>query len=277
VAESVHLYERLISADLKPERNTLVSASHRHFFDELVEAANSAPIEGWDFSFLSGRTVSAPLPWDYCQAASDLVVRAHRALDIDTGGGEIFESLNPPRGSVAVEPYRPNLAVSARRLQALGVEVRERTTDLLPVDHASFDLVLNRHGYLNLSEFYRALSRGGKLLTQQVGGRNDVEFNEALGIPAAVIPDAPTSAQDLRTDLTRAGFVNCRVSEAIVTTRFLDVGAVVFQLRAIPWQAPGFDAVIHREHLWRIHNHIQQTGGFDVRSQRFLIRADKPI
>ena len=254
-----------------------MSASHLQLFNELVEAANSAPLEGWDFSFLTGRTVSTPLPWDYLQAASDLIVGTDRALDVDTGGGEIFESLNPPPGSVAVEPYQPNVSVSAQRLQALGVEVIERTTELLPVHDASFDLVLNRHGYLNWDEFYRALSPGGKLLTQQVGGRNDVEFNEALGIPVPLISNAPLSTPNIRNNVSRAGFVNCQVSEANTSTRFLDVGAVVFQLRAVPWQAPGFDADIHRAQLWRIHEHIVQTGGFEVRSQRFLIRADKPM
>lgn len=254
-----------------------MSASHRQFFDDLVQDANSVSLEGWDFSFLNGRTVGDALPWDYQQMASDLVFRAHRTLDIDTGGGEIFESLKPRRGSVAVEPYTPNFALSTQRLQALGVEVKERTSELLPVNDASFDLVLNRHGYLNPEEFHRVLIPGGVLLTQQVGGLNDIEFNEALGIPASVNASAPASAQDLRNSLRRAGFVNCRVSEAMVSTRFLDVGAVVYQLRAVPWQAPGFDAVSHREPLLRIHEHIAQTGGFEVRSQRFLVKADKPM
>lgn len=250
--------------------------SQLQIFDALVENAKSAPLEGWDFSFLSGRTRREPLPWDYRQAASDLVGRARRVLDIDTGGGEIFGSLNPPRGSVAVEPYPPNLFVSAQRLRPLGVEVRERTTELLPVDDASFDLVLNRHGYLNLVEFFRALRPNGTLLTQQVGQRNDVEFNEALGIPSPSFATAARSVQGLRDDLSRAGFVDCQVSEANLSTQFLDVGAVVFQLRAVPWQAPGFNPDTHRDELWRIHDHIVRTGSFDVRSQRFLIRAEAP-
>lgn len=254
-----------------------MSASEPQFFDDLVNEANSVPIEGWDFSFLNGRTVGDSLPWDYQQMASDLVFRAHRTLDIDTGGGEIFESLKPQRGSMAVEPYKPNLALSTQRLQALGIEVRERTSELLPVKDASFDLVLNRHGYLNLEEFYRVLAPGGLLLTQQVGGLNDVEFNEALGIPASGNSNAPATTQDLRQSLGRAGFVNCHVSGAMVSTRFLDVGAVVYQLRAVPWQAPGFDAGSHREHLWRIHEQIAQSGAFEVHSQRFLVKASKPM
>jgi SAM-dependent methyltransferase len=254
-----------------------LSASPLQLFDDLVREANSVPLEGWNFSFLDGRTVGDGLPWNYQQMASGLVSRGHRTLDIDTGGGEIFESLQPRRGSVAVEPYNPNFALSTQRLQPLGVEVKERTSALLPLEDASFDLVLNRHGYLNLEEFRRVLTPGGVLLTQQVGGLNDLEFNEALGIPATISANAPASALDLRKSLSRAGFVNCQVSEAMVSTRFLDVGAVVYQLRAVPWQAPGFDATIHRRHLRRIHEQIGQTGGFEVRSQRFLVMATRPM
>jgi SAM-dependent methyltransferase len=255
----------------------ILSASPRRSFDELVDEARSVPMEGWDFSFLHGRTEGQPLPWDYQQLAAGLVGSSRRVLDVDTGGGEVFGSLHPPRGSVAVEPHHPNLAVSARRLQPLGVAVRERTSDLLPVDDAAFDLVLNRHGHLDAAEVHRVLTPGGKLLTQQVGARNDVELNEALGIPAMAVPGAPSSVANLRDDLDRAGFVHADVREASVLTRFLDVGAVVFQLRAVPWQAPGFDVVRHGTQLRRIHEQIVRTGGFDVRSQRFLIRADKPI
>ncbi|WP_425256365.1 class I SAM-dependent methyltransferase [Pseudarthrobacter sp. J47] len=253
-----------------------MSASQRQLFNQLIAEADAAHLEGWDFGFLNGRAVSTPLPWDYLGAASALVAASYRALDVDTGGGEIFAALKPPRGSVAVEPYPPNLTISAQRLQPLGVKVRERITDRLPVSDESFDLVLNRHGYMNLNEFSRALRPGGTLLTQQVGAKNDIEFNKALGIPESNTPGAPLSTHDLRNNVRAAGFENCHVSEATVSTRFLDIGAVVFQLRAVPWQAPGFRSDTHRDQLWRIHNHIVQTGSFQVCSQRFLIKADKP-
>jgi SAM-dependent methyltransferase len=254
-----------------------LSAPPRRSFDELVDEASSAPIAGWDFTFLQGRTEGQPLPWDYQQVAAGLVAGARRVLDVDTGGGEVFSSLRPPQGSVAVEPHHPNLTIAARRLQPLGVEVVERLTDLLPVADTTFDLVLNRHGYLNAPEVHRVLSPEGRLLSQQVGARNDVELNEALGIPAAADPTTPSSVASLRDDLGRAGFVACDVREATIVTRFLDVGAVIFQLRAVSWQAPGFDIARHREQLERIHDQIVRTGGFEVRSQRFLIQAEKPI
>lgn len=60
-------------------------------------------------------------------------------------------------------------------------------------------------------------------------------------------------------------------------TRYLDIGAVVFQLRAVPWQAPGFDVRQHRDELRKLHDQITSDGGFEVRSQRFLVRGAQLI
>lgn len=271
------LWAVVVSVPASREGNYLLSESSPHrSFDELIDEATAAPLEGWDFSFLRGRVETEPLPWSYEHLAAGLVTRARRVLDVDTGGGEMFSSLRSPRGSLAVEPYPPNVAVAARLLDPLGLHVVARPTDALPVDDAMFDLVLNRHGWLHAGETYRVLAPGGRLLSQQVGARNDIEFNEALGIAVSVGSTAPAALENLANELEHAGFAPRNVREAVVVTRFLDIGAVVFQLRTVPWQAPNFDVVRHREHLRRIHDEIVRTGGFEVRSQRFLIEAQKP-
>ncbi|NYE71800.1 class I SAM-dependent methyltransferase [Microlunatus parietis] len=235
----------------------------------------SVPIEGWDFSFNRGRTEDQPLPWSYQDLARPLVARARRVLDIDTGGGEILGSLRPPTGSVAVEPHAPNVPVAAARLGPLGVRVIERPSERLPVADGEFDLVLNRHGHLDSAEIHRAMTPGGLLLTQQVAAQNDLEFNDALGIPPAFDPTAPISLSRLEEELQRAGLVIIEAREASIRTRYLDVGAVIYQLRIVSWQAPGFDPIRHRSELRRIHDHIVRTGGFDVHSRRFLVQARK--
>lgn len=250
-------------------------ASSGRSFDELVREAASEPIEGWDFSFLRGRTEEQPLPWDYQELAGNLVAGAHRVLDVDTGGGEMFGSLRPPVSSTAVEPYHPNVAVAARRLEPLGNSVVERRDETLPVGDGLFDLVLNRHGYLQAKETSRVLTPGGQLLTQQVGALNDVEFNEAFGMPPFTDPADPSGLEKLVGDLEKAGLTVTEAREANIVTRYLDVGAVVFQLRAVPWQVPGFDVRRHRRQLQRIHDQIANDGGFEVRSQRFLVCAQK--
>ena len=104
-----------------------------------------------------------------------------------------------------------------------------------------------------------------------------MELNEALAIAPTVHPGAVTVSSDLVGRLGDVGFVEGSVREAVVPTRFLDVGAVVFHLRAVPWQAPGFDVVRHRAQLERLHHEILRTGGFVVRSRRFLVAARKPV
>lgn len=98
--------------------------------------------------------------------------------------------------------------------------------------------MLNRHGAFDPQEAARVLCTGGTLLSQQVGNRNDVEINEAFGVPAPdgralVSPDATVAAS------SAAGFDVERCEEAWPQTDYLDVGALVLQLQAVSWQAEG--------------------------------------
>src|SRR4051794_30134070 len=81
-------------------------------FRRLVDAAVAVPLRGWDFSSLGGRPAAEPLLWDYVALARAAAARATRVLDVDTGGGEVFSAVAPPAGSIAVEPYPPNVAVA---------------------------------------------------------------------------------------------------------------------------------------------------------------------
>ena len=76
--------------------------------------------------------MSDPLPWDYAALAGEAADGQQRILDIDTGGGEVLATLGVPRGSVALEPYPPNVPVARARLLPYGIEVRARTGRRLP-------------------------------------------------------------------------------------------------------------------------------------------------
>lgn len=244
-------------------------------FDSLVESACDVPLSGWDFSFLAGRTTSEPLPWSYVNLAAAAAHRAARVLDIDTGGGEVLVTIGPPVGSIAVEPYPPNVAVAKATLQPLGVEVRPRTTTQLPVPDAAFDLVLNRHGALHPAEVVQVLRPGGVFLTQQVGAYNDTEFNETFGWEAVDFGVVGAVNQAEKT-LAEAGLRVTRIAEAWPRTRYLDIGAVVLQLRAVPWQVPGFDVERDRARLQAIHHVIVEEGSFTVTNHRLLLEATLP-
>lgn len=242
---------------------------------QLIDAANRFTLRGWDFSVLSGRTTSQPLPWDYLRLARDAAARADRVLDVDTGGGEIYASITPPAGSIAVEPHAPNLAVARAALAPHHIEVRERVSERLPAAGGEVDLVLNRHGAFDPHETFRVLRGGGTLLAQLVGRNNDAELNDAFGVPASD-STGPLSVSATVGAVTGAGFEVERCEEAWPRTDYLDVGALVLQLRAVPWQIPGFDVGENAEQLRRLHDHIRRHGSFAVTSHRLLLIGRRP-
>ncbi|MEU7602351.1 SAM-dependent methyltransferase [Streptomyces sp. NPDC040724] len=242
-----------------------------HDYETRVEEALRAGLTGWDFSWLKGRADGEGPSWDYERLARARLSRARSLLDIDTGGGEFLASLAPlPPASAATENWAPNLPLARQRLSPLGVEVHRVSGLDLP--SGPFDLILNRHGLLDAAGIRAALAPGGRLLTQQVGSRNQLELNEAVGIPSPADPDGWTLDVAVRA-LEGAGLRVTTVREEMSACTFRDIGAVVFQLRAIPWQFPGFEPSAYEPALRRLDRRIGSAGGFTVHDHRFLIEA----
>lgn len=163
-------------------------------FDRLVAEAEAVTLEGWDFSFLEGRVEVAPEPWDYRTRVGELASTVGSLLDIGTGGGEFVASLDRrPQLTVATEAWMPNVPVAATRLEALGVHVvadegapdnvaqgHDTTRGRLAFRDESFDAVINRHTSFVAREVARVLANRGTFITQQVGGLNEIELNDAL-------------------------------------------------------------------------------------------------
>lgn len=244
-------------------------------FEDLVDEAWNADREGWDFSRLAGRVECAPLPWDYRERATQLVRTARALLDVDTGGGELLAALAPlPRRSVAIESWGPNLHVARRRLNPLGVRVENRI-EAAAKDGHRFDLVLSRHGRLDTLALASLLVPEGRLLTQQVGSRNLLELNKLLGAPSDRPPEEWTLNAALR-QLEAAGFRVTHADEVQVPCTFRDIGAVVYQLRMVPWQVPGFDPVAYEGTLRALDRRIRAQGGVTVHEHRFYVEAVLP-
>ncbi len=151
-------------------------------FERLIAAAEAYTMEGWDWSALEGRYVEAGPPWDYRAEVTALLSTAQTLLDMGTGGGEFLSSLaSLPPECWATEAYPPNLPVAAARLGPLGVRVVAVDDDNhLPLPDAHFDLVINRHESFDPHEVRRILRPGGRFISQQVGGQDNVELNRAL-------------------------------------------------------------------------------------------------
>ncbi|MFF5083688.1 hypothetical protein ACFY36_42125 [Actinoplanes sp. NPDC000266] len=56
---------------------------------------------------------------------------------------------------------------------------------------------------------------------------------------------------------------------------FFDVGALVYQLRAVAWQVPDFTVERYEEGLRGIDRRIRAHGEFRVRAHRFLLRVER--
>lgn len=247
-------------------------------FDLLIADAEQ-PFSGWDFSYISGthRMREAPLPWSYASCMLPYLRQTDSVLDMGTGGGEFLARFQPlPALTCATEGYPPNIPVARQRLEPLGVKVYEVSDDLqLPFAAESFDLVINRHESYAPGELLRVLKPGGRFITQQVGGQNDVELNRMLGAPdydEFAHWDLDYAVQDVE----EAGLPVIERQEAFPVARFFDIGAVVYYLKAVPWQIPDFTAERYRDALLDMHHQMQDRGYIDIPSHRFLLVAVKP-
>ncbi|WP_259415781.1 class I SAM-dependent methyltransferase [Bacillus toyonensis] len=244
-------------------------------FLTLLDSANTN-FSGWDFSFISetGRMKSEPLSWSYGSTAFQLIQHAKSMLDMGTGGGELLSMLQPfPPTIYATEGYAPNVPISRKKLEPLGVIVVEvKDDDALPLQDAQFDLIVNQHESYAASEVNRILSPNGIFLTQQAGGLDCAELNKQFGTPLNS-EFASWSLETACNELKENGFTILDAKEEFPLQRFYDIGAIVYYLKAIPWQIPDFTVERYYEELYRIHKIMLQKGYFDVKQHRFIIKA----
>ncbi|ARO59820.1 MULTISPECIES: class I SAM-dependent methyltransferase [Bacillus cereus group] len=244
-------------------------------FLTLLESANTN-FSGWDFSFISEtvRMKSEPLSWSYGSIAFLLMQRAKSMLDMGTGGGEFLSMLQPfPSTIYATEGYAPNVPIARKKLEPLGVTVVEVINDtVLPFQDGQFDFIINQHESYAASEVKRILSPHGVFLTQQVGGLDCAVLNEQFGSPLNS-EFASWSLEAACSELEENGFTILDAKEEFPFQRFYDIGAIVYYLKAIPWQIPDFTVERYYKELYRIHEIILQKGYFDVKQHRFIIKA----
>ncbi|HEX6922931.1 MAG TPA: methyltransferase domain-containing protein [Bacillales bacterium] len=246
-------------------------------FDSLIDQAE-APFSGWDFSFVgdTGRMASEPLSWSYASEVLPKIGQAERLLDMGTGGGELLSMLRPlPDYTMATEAYAPNVPVARKQLEPLGVRVFEFENDEnLPFADEDFDLIINKHEAYSVKELWRILRTGGQFVTQQVGGTDNAGLNAALGADED-FGFGHWHLDFAEKELASQGFKITKRTEAFPKTRFYDVGAIVYYLKAIPWQIQDFSVEKYRDPLMQIHKQIKETGYVEFSSDRFFLSAEK--
>jgi SAM-dependent methyltransferase len=248
-------------------------------FDELVDEAAAASVEGWDFSWLDGRATEQRTSWGYQRLLRGKLAAATAALDIQTGGGEVLAGVGAesfPPTLVATEGWPPNLERATALLHPLGVAVVAAHDERpLPFADDVFDLVTSRHpATVQWSEIARVLAPGGTYFAQHVGGDTNVEISEHFLGP---LDAGDRRHHEVEADQARAsGLEIVQVRNERLQLAFFDVGAMVYFLRKVIWTVPDFTVDRYRARLKDLHDQIEQDGVFHSMMSRTLFEVRKP-
>ena len=203
--------------------------------------------------------------------------RSSSIIDLGTGGGERILKLREywPEKVVTTEEYPPNLKLATERLSSLGVKVVDvRLTDCDPMPFAKdeFDLVLNRHSAFNPGEVARILAPGGTFLTQQVHGLWAYDLLAAFDAK----PQWPEATPEKYVpQLKAAGLTILVIEEWSGKLSFVDVGAIVYYLKAVPWLVPGFSVETHSKYLFELQRRLASGDELAFVARKYLIEARK--
>jgi len=241
-------------------------------FAALVKQATEQDFSGWDFSWLQNRWKQQQVSWNFRELVEKSLQNCNSLLDMGTGGGEFLASLKPlPANTVATENWQPNVAIAKNNLPSISI-ISGFEDENIPLRSNSFQLITNRHESFNAQEIVRLLQPGGCFLTQQVGGQDNLELNKKIQSNqqgSYANWNLLTACQQLE----RSGLTVELQKEKFPVTEFYDIGAVVYYLKAVPWQIPDFSVAKYRKELEKIHKQMEQEGKFAVTSHRFLIKA----
>lgn len=246
---------------------------------ELIAEAAAADVDGWDFGYLDGRATEERPPWGYAGLLAEAVAAARRAVDLDTGGGEVLD-LCPVLAAEqhATESWAPNAARARARLGPRGARVHETAPGApIPLEDGGADLVTARHPVApDWSEIARVLAPGGEYLAQHVGPGSAFALIEHFVGPTTEEQRRGRHPEDEAAAAEAAGLEVIELRTADLRMEFLDVGAVVWILRKCVWWVPDFDVDRYQERLLALDAMIRRDGSFVAHSRRHLLRARRP-
>ncbi|WP_028973928.1 class I SAM-dependent methyltransferase [Spirochaeta cellobiosiphila] len=233
--------------------------------------------QGWDFSSIRNHMTEGELPWNYHALAKQLILPDSKILDMGTGGGEFLLSLNPYAGNTfATESYLPNFNYSQKKLNESGINLSYIEEDKpFPYSDNFFDVILNRHESYDVNELKRVLKTGGIFVSQQVGGKNNLDFSIwLLGKDPGITDHSFNLSREVE-KFESAGFTIIAKDEFFPVTSFTDVGAFVYFAKIIEWEFPGFTVNSYKDKLFELQKKILKNGYFELVEHRFMIKAMK--
>jgi hypothetical protein len=246
-------------------------------FEDLVNEAELADVDGWGFGFLEGRATEERPPWGYARLLADRVAGVQSALDIDTGGGEVVnEAPVLPPVMYVTESWPPNVRRARERLEPRSVTVIDTSElDELPIPQGSLELVTSRHPVRpRWAWASRVLCDGGHYFGQHVGPESARELSEFFMGP---IPDGPHGRDPHRevAEAERAGLAVTDLKVARCRMELFDIGAVVWILRKCVWWVPDFSVPAYIGRLHDLDELIRSNGAFVAHTTRHLIEAQR--
>ena len=242
-----------------------------------LEAASDRVGErrGWDFRKV--RAVRDDAPWDYEEIVIGSFGAAGDVLDIGTGGGELLRTL-AARSSwsrvIALDHAERMATVAVDGLVGIA-HVAVADVAGLPLMSESFDLILERHASVDVTEVSRVLRPGGAFVTQQVGPRNTQSIFDAFGWGSnweqfADDDPPPQRCDELARRFAALGHDIERVDEYEVGYAFEDLDSLVFFLKAAPFPED-FDPGRHVDAVNRLLAANLSDRGIETTEHRELL------
>ena len=230
-------------------------------FDALIAEAESAPVEGWDFSFLDGRATEQRPSWGYAKLLAARMAEsraAPRRADRRRRGAR-----RDPRRTAEARRHRVLVREPERRTRRAcsprrgGCRGRQRLPPVPLREFRSRGEQAPGHDPVGRD---RTGTRARRRLPLPAGRRGLQPGAHRLhdGASAALRGAQrrpPPRARTAGLELTVAGDEWLRVV-------FLDVGAVADFLRKVPWTVPDFSVWRYRHRLWAMHEQIEREGEF---------------
>ena len=252
-------------------------------FASLIAEGAAVPTEGWDFSWFEGRATEERPSWGYAVSLADRLAHATAVLDVQTGGGEVFDfalgrAPKTPVLTAATEGWPPNVAKATELLRPRGTVVVGVPEDApLPFADGAFDLVSSRHPVTpHWTEIARVLRPGGTYFAQHVGPRSVFELVEHFLGPQ---PEAHLSSRHPERECAGAEAAGLEIVDLRaerLRVEFHDIAAVVHFLRKVIWMVPDFTVEAYESRLRALHERIESEGPFVSHSTRHLFEARKP-
>jgi len=246
----------------------------KNLYEYLTKEYN-AHFSGWDFSYINGRMIEDELPWNYKNIVEKCFNGKEYLLDMHTGGGELLTSLeNLPKNVYATEGYKPNIPIAEKRLKEKDIVLKALdNVDEIPFENDYFDIIINRHGSYDINELKRTLKNDGLFITQQVGGLNGIDINMALETKTMDYVEWCLIKNIEMFENTGMKIIN--YDEHIGKMKFMDIGAVVFYLKCIPWQINNFLIDKYYKKLEIMNEIIEKNGYINFTMHRFYIVIKK--